>query len=155
MQYAHRKLQRSVTEMRRSRTGRPRVSTGCIPEAYGTDRRRRSRTLPGRGANRRSSAARCGAPGPRCSCSWGDGDLGLHVRPGAEGGWRLGSLSRATLSRATSARLSSPEVDRGGFRLRMFRIAPVAALVAVAAFALAAAALAAPEKRAAAAVAVT
>src|SRR5262245_48998929 len=43
MQYAQRKLHRSVTEMRRSRTGRPMVSSGCTTRAYGTRLRLRFR----------------------------------------------------------------------------------------------------------------
>jgi hypothetical protein len=44
MQYVQRKLQRSVTEMRRSRTGRPRVSVGATLEGYGPAEARRART---------------------------------------------------------------------------------------------------------------
>ena len=38
MQYAQRKLQRSVTEMRRSRIGLPRVSSGCTTQGYVAER---------------------------------------------------------------------------------------------------------------------
>ena len=80
MQYEQRKLQRSVTEIRRSRIGRPSVSIGCMSQRY-------SSRHP---ASSRCSVPRCGArASPLLGARRRHRDLGLHVRPGAEGRRRL------------------------------------------------------------------
>src|SRR5258705_230687 len=84
MQYVQRKLQRSVTEIRRSWSGRPRTSARAVPGPRGSSDRQSSDTF--------------------------DGDSPTDSQAAANGGWPSedGSPSNAT---ATSAADASAAVD--------------------------------------------
>src|SRR6185436_20335739 len=103
MQYEQRKLQRSVTEMRRSRIGRPSVSIGCMSQPYSSRRPARAAVAC------RDAALEVPAPGARRRYR----DLGLHVRPGAEVGRGVSAL-----------RLSRRPLRDLDARARALRLAP-------------------------------
>ena len=133
MQYAQRKLHRSVTEIRRSRIGRPRVSRGCTSTGYGTRESSRARARrahaglrPPRGARRRG---RTRHPKPPWRRSWPPRRHreSSHGRCSGSAGCRLAGRSRScfethgvhassvrTRPRSWSAPPGRPWTPRGG-----------------------------------------
>src|SRR4051794_13533634 len=109
MQYGHRKLQRSVTEMRRSRRCRPSRSVGCIREAYRPIVTKPCGQPPAR-CNRRpmTEPVPPGGPSRYLQCTTPDGTA---PRPSNSSGT---GTSRAPLSRGQPSMSNN---EKRGFRL--------------------------------------